>query len=44
MVARYEDSQGFVYVDYYDTKEQLESAWSKIQAQFEQESDDEENS
>jgi hypothetical protein len=34
-VILYEDSQGFVYVDYYDTDEELQNAWHKIAAQFE---------
>lgn len=29
-----EDSQGFVYVTYYDTKEELEADWAEIVAAF----------
>jgi hypothetical protein len=36
-----EDSQGFVYVSYYEDKERLERKWAEIQAQFT--SDDEES-
>lgn len=33
-VILHEDSQGFVYVDYYDTDAELNEAWTEIQAHF----------
>lgn len=39
-VILFEDSNGFVSVTYYDTKEQLDTAWSAIQSENESESDE----
>lgn len=39
-VIIYQDSQGFVYVDYYASKEALESAWAKIQEECADESEE----
>lgn len=33
-VILYEDSNGFVYVTYYDTDSQLDAAWAKVQQEF----------
>lgn len=33
-VILYEDSQGFVYVTYYDTDKELDAAWDKVQQDF----------
>ncbi len=38
-----EDSQGFVYVEYFETTETLDAVWSAIVAEFDDETDDDEN-
>lgn len=35
-----EDSQGFVYVTYYDTKPELEKAWEEIEKEYRTEEED----
>jgi hypothetical protein len=38
-----EDSNGFVTVTYYDTKEELEKKWAAISSEFESDNDGEED-